>query len=549
MTIINTTNGGGAKTIAGEEKPSSFPSTYPAPEGYDGWSKLTIDAPDNLSADNIKKDVEIAGVTGTYEPSLATQEGTVTEFPMTYTTPEGFYGMSTVIAHAPETLVAGNIKKGVEVANITGTYEPALQMKGTKATSFPVVVEPDSDYYGLEQATVTAPDDLVPENIGTGKTIAGVEGTYTSPVTEFSFYVDARPNGWNIADYTEYKDYAGWNTIKVEGIQGLRDVSVTTVSDTSVKVYPGTTIGQYENWQTMESYGWVNVYDSYTDMSSGYTDFSVPLADPTESDEPVPGTIRNRLWAYANLDVTTGTIDKYNTGSYTMYLCSPGDNRKDNHVMCTRVRGGRNVMAYVNIGPGPWYDSYVYEGDAPNVVTYTFTQVKGETFYKPDLSGDVECEFNQYWGAYLKGLFSFSGDIELDCAIRYVPQLYASISGVSPDPVPMPQVSYLAGATGRGYDGVVSSDSLLFDDVEVSKKSLVGGKYNGTVFGDSVCKLRYYDATNKWTLVCPANILIPDSEQFTTSLLNAMVPSATTTPTITKFKAHIDIVSLSVRIP
>lgn len=68
MTIINTLNASGvAKVIAGEEKPTSFPAVYPAPDGYDGWSKMTIEAPDNLTADNIKKDVEIAGVKGTYE--------------------------------------------------------------------------------------------------------------------------------------------------------------------------------------------------------------------------------------------------------------------------------------------------------------------------------------------------------------------------------------------------------------------------------------------------------------------------------------------------
>lgn len=233
MTIINTTNGGGTKTVAGEEKPTSFPAEYPAPEGYDGWSKLTITTPDNLAednikkgieiagvtgtyepalqekttepggfpvsvtpdasyyglskvtltkpenleAENIKKDVSIAGVTGTYEPELTTEEGTITTFPMTYSTPAGYYGMSKVIAHAPDTLVAGNIKKGVEVANITGTYEPELQVITGKVESFPMTLRADADYYGLEQATVTAPDNLSAENIKKDVTIAGVTGT------------------------------------------------------------------------------------------------------------------------------------------------------------------------------------------------------------------------------------------------------------------------------------------------------------------------------------------------------------------------------------
>ena len=239
MTIINTTNGGGAKTIAGEEKPSSFPSEYPAPEGYDGWSKLTIEAPDNLSADNIRKDVEIAGVTGTYEPALTTQEGTITEFPMTYTTPEGFYGMSTVIAHAPETLVADNIKKGVDVAGITGTYEPALQVKGTRATSFPVIIEPDSDYYGLEQASVTAPENLSAENIRDGVTIAGVEGTYETPTQEKTLKPEAFPTdvtpdtGYALSkvSVTSPDNLTAGNIkkgVEIAGVTGTYDKELTT---------------------------------------------------------------------------------------------------------------------------------------------------------------------------------------------------------------------------------------------------------------------------------------------------------------------------------
>lgn len=58
-----------------------------------------------------------------------------------------------------------------------GTTPTPTQTKEVKATSFPTVVSPDSGY-ALSQATVTAPDNLTAENIKSGVSIAGVTGTY-----------------------------------------------------------------------------------------------------------------------------------------------------------------------------------------------------------------------------------------------------------------------------------------------------------------------------------------------------------------------------------
>ena len=70
----------------------------------------------------------------------------------------------------------------------TGGATPT-QTKEVKATSFPTVVSPDSGY-ALSQATVTAPDNLTAENIKSGVSIAGVTGTYeggggSDPEAEF----------------------------------------------------------------------------------------------------------------------------------------------------------------------------------------------------------------------------------------------------------------------------------------------------------------------------------------------------------------------------
>lgn len=50
--------------------PDRFPfAKYATTYGIDGFSEVIINAPENFSAENIKKDVTIAGVTGTYEGS------------------------------------------------------------------------------------------------------------------------------------------------------------------------------------------------------------------------------------------------------------------------------------------------------------------------------------------------------------------------------------------------------------------------------------------------------------------------------------------------
>lgn len=108
------------------------------------------------------------------------KEVKATSFPTQVIPDEGYY-LTSVKVNAPDNLAAGNIKKDVTIAGVTGTFEGTTptptQTKEVKATSFPTVVSPDSGY-ALSQATVTAPDNLTAENIKSGVSIAGVTGTY-----------------------------------------------------------------------------------------------------------------------------------------------------------------------------------------------------------------------------------------------------------------------------------------------------------------------------------------------------------------------------------
>ena len=61
--------------------------------------------------------------------------------------------------------------------------QPDYQEKTTQATSFPVSVTPDVGYDALSKVTVTAPANLSAGNIKSGVNIAGVTGSY-APTTQ-----------------------------------------------------------------------------------------------------------------------------------------------------------------------------------------------------------------------------------------------------------------------------------------------------------------------------------------------------------------------------
>lgn len=108
--------------------PDRFPfDKHATTYGIDGFSEVIINAPENFSAENIKQGVNIAGVTGTYEGSVSTL-GTADIKPTAFPTvknasDDGVDGYSTVTVQVPDNLVAENIKKDVTIAGVTGTYE------------------------------------------------------------------------------------------------------------------------------------------------------------------------------------------------------------------------------------------------------------------------------------------------------------------------------------------------------------------------------------------------------------------------------------------
>lgn len=80
----------------------------------------------------------------------------------------------------PDALLPENIKKGVEIAGVSGSY----LIEGIEKTVDLVmadgdqVVEAESEEVLLKKVTITKPETLVPENVAEGVEIAGIVGTF-----------------------------------------------------------------------------------------------------------------------------------------------------------------------------------------------------------------------------------------------------------------------------------------------------------------------------------------------------------------------------------
>ena len=89
-------------------------------------TKVTVNKPTTLVASNIKKGVSIGGVTGTLLPAKTEQSKTVVLAMASgnqVVSPNSGKVLSGVTITKPTTLVASNIKKGVTIGGVTGTYK------------------------------------------------------------------------------------------------------------------------------------------------------------------------------------------------------------------------------------------------------------------------------------------------------------------------------------------------------------------------------------------------------------------------------------------
>ena len=94
--------------------------------------------------------------------------------------------VSAVTSAIDNNITAGNIKKDVQILGVTGDYDPQpnLETLSVTPTTSAQSITPESPVDGYSSVSVTAvtaaiDENIVPGNIKSGVTILGVEGTYT----------------------------------------------------------------------------------------------------------------------------------------------------------------------------------------------------------------------------------------------------------------------------------------------------------------------------------------------------------------------------------
>lgn len=129
------------------------------PNGVDGFGIVTVEGDVNLVPENIKEGVSIYGVDGTYrEEVLDTSDATAE---------------ASDILEGATAYVNGKLITGTHVC----TADPILSPLIVTPTGSEFVETPEDGVDGFSEVTVEGDDNLVPENILKGVTIYGVTGT------------------------------------------------------------------------------------------------------------------------------------------------------------------------------------------------------------------------------------------------------------------------------------------------------------------------------------------------------------------------------------
>ena len=163
--------------------------------GNNAMAAVTIEKPANLAAGNIKAGVTIAGIEGTYNNQKPEETKTVTLALSNgdqVVNPTSGKVMTKVTITKPSTLLAGNIKAGVTIAGVQGTYNnyPETETKTVAASDLTFTSAAGSTYTVvatsnkvMTQVVINRPTNLEAAYIKHNVAIAGITGSFTSDGT------------------------------------------------------------------------------------------------------------------------------------------------------------------------------------------------------------------------------------------------------------------------------------------------------------------------------------------------------------------------------
>lgn len=160
-------------------------------------NQIKQDKDENLTPQNIKKDVQVLGITGTYDPKPKLQSKTAnlsTEENQVIGYDSGYDGLSTVTipkvtASIDNKITPENIKKDVNILGVTGTYGFKSEVKRASASAQTnVEVKPSEGIDFLDKVIIEKVDKYIDSNIKEGNikqgvSILGVTGNYAGDYT------------------------------------------------------------------------------------------------------------------------------------------------------------------------------------------------------------------------------------------------------------------------------------------------------------------------------------------------------------------------------
>lgn len=167
------------------------PNTLVPSSGYDGISKVNFeltDASPKLVSSNIRNGVKIMGVTGTYGQLQSKNVALGAAMPSTVSPATGYTGLSQVTFTKDTSVVkADNIKNGVQILGVTGSYETPTESKSVLlgADYPPAAVTPSAGKHLSSVAFSMNSNLFKAENIKAGVTLLGVTGTYDGSIVSY----------------------------------------------------------------------------------------------------------------------------------------------------------------------------------------------------------------------------------------------------------------------------------------------------------------------------------------------------------------------------
>ncbi len=222
-------------------QPKTTQQLINAPLGVDGYNPITVEAvtasidPD-IKPDNIKKGVEILGVEGTLEAATPVLE------PLTVTpstseqvktpTGDGFNKVTVkaVTAAIDSDIIPENIKKGVNILGVTGSFDHPdpnlvtlnIKPKDTAQTFRPSTSEDGYNLVNVEAVTAAIDADIKAENIKKGINILGVVGSLECKVPALEALTVTPTTSQQVKTPTG----DGFNKVTVEAVTAAIDADI-----------------------------------------------------------------------------------------------------------------------------------------------------------------------------------------------------------------------------------------------------------------------------------------------------------------------------------